>query len=182
MAKATEFKKTALVIGILSAYEEKHDELIRLLTEHFGNILAESEVMDFPYTDYYDEEMSGHPVRYLLLFSSLVNPERLSEIKLLTNKLEERFAGENGRRINIDPGVLSLANFILATCKDRSHRIPLSSGVYGEVTLIYQNKDFQSLPWTYSDYNSAEVKAVLRNFREKFKILSRRECQDGKTR
>lgn len=169
MAIAKDFEKCALVMGILSTLEQEHDRLINLLEESFGPVLEVSDIMDFPYTDYYDSEMSGHPVRYLILFRNLINPQDLAAIKIKTNMLEREFANSNGRRINIDPGILSLDNFILATCKDRSHRIPLQDGVYGEVTLIYQDKDFQRLPWTYADYSADNVKAVLRHFRDMYK-------------
>lgn len=169
MAQAKDFKNTALVIGILSTLEEERDILIEKLTEQFGPIEQISPTLPFPYTDYYDKEMSGHPVRYLILFKNLVNPQNLAEIKTKTNEIEHFFENQAGRRINIDPGILSLANFILATCKDRSHRVPLSMGIYAEVTLIYQDHDFQRLPWTYADYSSDEVKAVLRDFRTAYK-------------
>lgn len=169
MAIANDFEKTALIIGILSTFEEKRTELFKLLEENFGPILAVSETKDFPYTDYYDKEMSGHPVRYILMFKNLIDPQQLADIKLRTNELEKTFANEAGRRINIDPGLLSLHSLILATCKNRSHRIPLSKGVYGEVTLIYQDKDFQKLPWTYADYADEEIKKILRDFRLTYK-------------
>ncbi len=174
MAQAREFEKTALVIGILSSLEEERSRLLKLLEEEFGPIRAITPTLDFPFTDYYDTEMGGHPVRYLLLFERLIDPSTLAEIKMRTNEMEKLFSGKGtGRPINIDPGVLSLANFILATCKDRSHRIPLSLGVYGEVTLIYQNKDFQSLPWTYADYASESVKLHLRVFRDTYRNILR---------
>lgn len=173
MATACEFEKTALVIGILSSLEEKREELFSLLEENFGPVFKVSPTMDFPYTDYYDREMSGHPVRYLIMFRNLINPSELSDIKTRTNELEKIFANEAGRRINIDPGILSLHNFILATCKNRSHRIPLTKGVYGEVTLIYQDKDFQRLPWTYADYSAENIKEILKDFRLSYKTLTK---------
>ncbi len=173
MATARPFEKTALVIGILSSYEEKRKELIQRLTDEFGPVLIETPAMDFPYTDYYDKEMSGHPVRYFIMFRTLINPSELAKIKIKTNEIEHFFENSSGRRINIDPGIMSLANFILATCKDRSHRIPLSEGVYGEVTLIYQDKDYQILPWTYADYASPEVREILRSFRMSYRLLLR---------
>lgn len=179
MATAYEFEKCALVIGILSSLEERRTELLSLLEQNFGSISEVSETKDFPYTDYYDVEMSGHPVRYLILFENLVNPSQLADIKTKTNELEKIFANEAGRRINIDPGILSLHNFILATCKNRSHRIPLTKGVYGEVTLIYQDKDFQRLPWTYADYSAEEIKEILRNFRLKYKEITRKMSKDA---
>ena len=167
MATAREFQKCALVVGVLSTIEDKREEIIINLENEFGPIETTSPVLDFPYTDYYDSEMGQRPVRYLLLFENLVDPSELADIKTKTNEIEKTFADENGnRRVNLDPGTLSLANFILATCKDRSHRIPIKDGIYGETTLIYQDRDFQALPWTYADYRSDDVRTILRNFRD----------------
>ena len=170
MATAREFQKCALVVGVLSTIEDKREEIIINLENEFGPIETTSPVLDFPYTDYYDSEMGRRPVRYLLLFENLVDPSDLADIKTKTNRIEKEFADGNGnRRVNLDPGTLSLANFILATCKDRSHRIPLKDGIYGETTLIYQDHDFQALPWTYADYRSDDVRAILRNFRDTYR-------------
>ncbi|MCF0238595.1 MAG: DUF4416 family protein [Sphaerochaetaceae bacterium] len=182
MAIAREYEKWALVIGVLSTNEEKREALFSILREEYGPILITSPSMEFSFTDYYDSEMGSRPLRYFLLFSNLVDPSSLSAIKLRTNEIEAMFAESNNqdragqrRTINLDPGIMSLANFILATCKDRSHRIPLQNGIYGETTLIYQDKDFQTLPWTYADYASEEVKAILRDFRSTYKRLLKAE-------
>ena len=170
MATARDFQKCALVIGVLSTIEDKREDIIKTLEKEFGPIEAASPVLEFPYTDYYDSEMGQRPVRYLLLFENLVDPSDLADIKTKTNKMETVFADENGNRhVNLDPGTLSLANFILATCKDRSHRIPLKGGIYGETTLIYQDHDFQALPWTYADYRSDDIRAILRSFRDTYR-------------
>ena len=172
MATAREYQTCALVIGVLSTIEEKREEIISVLEKEFGPIETASPTLDFPYTDYYDDEMGKRPVRYLLLFRNLVDPSSLADFKTKTNALELQYADNNGnRRVNLDPGTLSLANFILATCKDRSHRIPLKDGIYGETTLIYQDHDFQALPWTYADYRSDEVKAILRTFRGTYRKM-----------
>ena len=176
MATARDFQKCALVIGVLSTNEDRREDIIAALETSFGPIEAESPVLEFSYTDYYDSEMGARPVRYLFLFHDLLDPSELAEIKTRTNLLEKTFADENGnRRVNLDPGTLSLANFILATCKDRAHRIPLRKGIYAETTLIYQDHDFQPLPWTYADYRSEEVRAILRGFRENYRRLLKNE-------
>ena len=176
MATARDFQKCALVIGVLSTIEDKRDDILKTLEKEFGPIEAQSPVLDFPYTDYYDIEMGGRPVRYLLLFRKLVDPGGLADIKTKTNEMEFSYADCNGnRRVNLDPGTLSAANFILATCKDRSHRIALRNGIYGETTLIYQDHDFQALPWTYADYRSEDVKAILRDFRTAYRRLLKEE-------
>ena len=94
----------------------------------------------------------------------------LTIARLLTKKNDMTERAENEL---LDQAVVSflgaLANFILATCKDRSHRIPLKDGIYGETTLIYQDHDFQALPWTYADYRSDEIRAILRSFRDTYR-------------
>ena len=171
MAEAREFQRCALIIGVLSTLESQHDRLIAVLEDNFGPVDMHSPVLDFSFTDYYDAEMGGRPVRYLLLFRNLIDPSALADIKTLTNELEKQFSLDGNRRINLDPGTLSLANLVLATCKDRSHRIALKDGIYGETTLIYQDHDFQRLPWTYADYSSDEVRSILRSFRARYREL-----------
>ena len=169
---AREFQKCALVMGILSTSEDRREEITESLKQNFGPIEQQSPVLDFPYTDYYDSEMGSRPVRYLLLFRNLVDPSNLSDIKTQTNNLEKQFADAKGnRKLNLDPGILSLSNFILATCKDRSHRIPLKDGIYAETTLIYQDHGFQTLPWTYADYRSDEIRAILKAFRDTYRTI-----------
>lgn len=172
MATAKAFTPCSLVMGVLSTAAERHSELLSVLEKDFGPVLRESAHMEFSFTDYYDSEMGARPDRFLLLFENPVDPERLADIKTRTNEIEMLFADGNGnRKINLDPGILSLSSFILATCKDRSHRIPLRNGIYAETTLIYQNRDFQRLPWTYADYSSDEVRSVLREFRSAYKEM-----------
>ena len=171
MAEAREFQRCALIIGVLSTFETQHERLISVLEDNFGPVDMHSPAIDFSFTDYYDAEMGGRPVRYLLLFRNLIDPSALADIKILTNELEKQFSLDGNRRVNLDPGTLSLANLVLATCKDRSHRIPLKDGIYGETTLIYQDHDFQRLPWTYADYSSDGVRAILRSFRTRYREL-----------
>ncbi len=176
MATAQTFEKTALVMGVLSTAEDRREELFSLLEKNFGPVKTVSPVMDFSFTDYYDSEMGSRPVRYVILFENLVDPSELADIKVRTNELETLFsdvepASGQGRHVNLDPGLLSLSNFILATCKNRSHRIALKDGIYAEVTLIYQNRDFQALPWTYADWASDELRAVLRSFRTELRAM-----------
>ena len=67
--------------------------------------------------------------------------------------------------MNIDPGYLTAARVVLASTKDFAHRLYLGKGIYGEVTLLYQKKDFQALPWTYPDYRSEAYRQFFRELR-----------------
>ena len=60
------------------------------------------------------------------------------------------------------------ANIVLATTKNRSHRIAIGRNLYAEVTLIYQNHGYKALPWTYADYRSDEVQRILLGFRNEY--------------
>jgi hypothetical protein len=61
-------------------------------------------------------------------------------------------SGSGNRPVNLDPGLLTLEALNLATTKPHYHRLYLSKGVFGELTLIYRQGGFEPLPWTYPDY------------------------------
>ena len=173
MAQAKQFEKNALVMGVLSTLEEEKQDLFKRLEKLFGPIEKVTVSMPFSFTDYYNAEMNGEPARYFILFKRQVTPSNLATIKLKTNRLEKRYAKNGNRRINLDPGLLSLSSLILASCKNRSHRIALAKGVYAELTLIYKDKQFNNLPWTYADYASKPVQDILVDFRKIMKENSR---------
>jgi hypothetical protein len=57
---------------------------------------------------------------------------------------------------------------VLATFKNFSHRIYLGEGVYGDLTLMYRDKNFRALDWTFPDYNSQEMLNVLHVIRDRY--------------
>ncbi len=99
------------------------------------------------------------------------DPGRLAEIKRLTGLLEAEFAapGLPPRPVNIDPGFVDEARLVLATAKDRGHRLYLGQGVYAEVTLSFSGGQFTPLPWTYPDYASAEYREFFAGVRERLR-------------
>lgn len=124
-----------------------------------------SPVLPFEYTDYYCEEMGKPLWRCFFAFAELVPPDRLAEIKLLTNRIEAGFSTDRRRNVNLDPGLISLDRLVLASTKDNGRRIPLAKGIYGEVTLVYIDKAFRPLEWTYPDYRSDEYRFLLGSIR-----------------
>lgn len=168
MGEVRNFVPSRLVMGVLSSDEGAHPELFTLLEEQFGPILEMSEAAPFTFTDYYDQEMGSQPQRFFLVFEDLYEPSLLAEAKVITNALERRFSKEGQRFINLDPGLLSAANLILATTKNRPHRIPLSKGIYAEVTLYYEKAQFNALPWTYADYRSEAFRLLFKRYRSEY--------------
>ena len=137
------------------------------LVERFGPVDARSGLVPFAWTGYYEKEMGGPLLRQWISFAAPVPRGILAEAKLLTNAIEARLAGPDGRRtVNIDPGLITLENLVLASGKNFTHRIYLDCGIFAEVTLIYQNRRFNPLPWTYPDYADPEAVAFFTRLRQ----------------
>jgi hypothetical protein len=66
-------------------------------------------------------------------------------------------ASEVSRPLNLDPGYITQAKLVLATTKDRDHRVYLRDGIFGEITLTYTAKRWIHHRWTYPDYRTASV-------------------------
>lgn len=145
----------------------------------FGNIDYISKRFPFNFTDYYTAEMGPHLFRHFITFERLISMPELPDIKQMTNRLEEKYAAPEGnRRVNIDPGYLCLEHIILATTKGYAHRSYLRDGIYADLTLVYRNKSFQPLEWTYPDYRQAEVIELFNQFRREYmEDLKRRQHQ-----
>jgi len=127
--------------------------IVNELNEGLGEVVLKSDTVPFTHTTYYDKEMGSGLLRQWWAFGNLVLPDILVKLKLRTNEIEQRFLNdEGGRRVNIDPGLLSLSNLVLASTKNYAHRIYLGQGIYGEVTLQYKGHHFVPLEWTYPDY------------------------------
>lgn len=152
-------------MGILISAPDRREELLAALGESWGPRDFLSAPIPFTFTGYYDREMGGPIERIFVSFRDLVDPALLADIKLRTNALEEGFREGGGRRVNLDPGLMALSRFTLATTKENAHRIPLSNGMYAEITLLYGKDGFRPLEWTYPDYRSAGYLAVLNKIR-----------------
>jgi hypothetical protein len=144
-----------LVVGLLSSDRALLAQAESALAEGFGTVSAKSQELPFTFTDYYEKEMGPNLIRQWVAFHDLVEAEQIVDFKKTTGSLEKRFLGPNGkRRVNIDPGLLSLHNLVLASTKGFAHRIYLRSGIYADLALIFQSGKFQPLPWTYPDYQT----------------------------
>jgi hypothetical protein len=157
-----------LIVSLFSGERDALDRAAFALSERYGRIDFISAPMPFAYTDYYTEEFGTSLIRRLITFERLIRPDSLADIKLSTNLLEERLAMGGRRKVNIDPGYLARAHLILATGKGYSHRPYLRKGIYADLTLMYKNKAFQSLPWTYPDYAGREMLGLLTRIRERY--------------
>jgi len=79
----------------------------------------------------------------------------------LENDLASRGWFSEARPLNLDPGLLQLGKFSLASTKDQAHRTYIGSNVYAENTLRFEAGQFVPWPWTYADYRESFVQAFL---------------------
>lgn len=159
-------KKVKLFCGILYSDINIFSKAKEILENEFSEIDFISEPIPFSYSSYYQDEMGNNIYRLYLSFKKLIYPYRLSDIKKITNSIEDKLKIENRRKVNIDPGYISMSNLVLATTKNYSHRIALSAEIYGEVTLIYKNNRFIPLEWTYPDYKDPQNIIVFDKIRK----------------
>ena len=169
MGKIVRPQPVKLIFSIFTNNKENFDKAVELCEKQFGNIEEISERFIFNHTDYYEKEMGKNLFRKFLIFEKLIDREGIAKVKVKTNEIEEKFLIDDNRSVNIDPGYITLENFILFTTKNYTHRIYLESGIFADLTLIFHNKSFQSLPWTYPDYASDEIKNYLLKVREIYK-------------
>lgn len=175
MGKIIEPHPVKLFIGMLSQDISLLELLTGSLQKIFGPSDLESHVLPWGHTRYYEKEMGESLKRKFIFFERLINPWAIADIKLKTIGLENRHLNETGgRKINLDPGYLDAAKIVLASTKDFSHRIYLDKGIYGEVTLVYSGKDYQTLPYTFPDYRTREYWDIFKSARELFKEGTRK--------
>lgn len=170
MSIPREPEQAKLILGLLYRDRTVRDEALGPLFQQFGPPDFLTEPQNFIYTEYYDEEMGSGILRQVCSLLQLVRPDSLPDIKLFTNRLETQFSLDGKRQINIDPGILSEERLILATGKNYSHRVYLRSGIYADLTLVYQKGAYQSLPWTYPDYQEPVLLHFLGVLRQKLWI------------
>lgn len=157
-----------LVIGLLVNDKQLMPSVAAKLENTFGAMDMISAWMDFDFTEYYAKEMGKALYRRVMAFEGLIRQKDLADIKLATNDLEQLFADGDRRCVNIDPGYLLYERFVLATGKNYAHRIYIGRRIYADLTLIFQQGTYQSLPWTYPDYADPRMIRFLKQVREKF--------------
>jgi hypothetical protein len=182
MGKVKEPKEAKLFMSLIVSEDEVLQRGVKDLCSAFGEADFMSEKLPFHFTDYYTKEMGGNLFRRFITFKDLISIPLLPDIKQETNHIEVKYADPVGnRQVNIDPGYIRLEHVILATTKGYTHRPYLRDGIYADLTLIYRNKSFQPLEWTYPDYRQEEIIALFNQFRKKYVEDLKRELSKNTT-
>ena len=171
MAEIRPHSPVLLLLGAFSRYPAALDWARQQASAVWGPVALASAVFPFADTAFYEASMGPGLQKVFWAFENLVAPELLVEAKCLTNGWEARYrtlsGGPEPRPLNLDPGYLTEAKLVLATTKDRDHRLYLGRGIFAEVTLYYQRTaGWQAREWTYPDYRSAAYQAFLQQCRD----------------
>ena len=177
--------KTLLVVAAFSRHSSALDWARARLENSYGPIALVSPDFPFTQTTYYEPTMGQDLVKRFLVFDAFVSPDCLPDVKNFTIGIENELAATGqypeSRPLNLDPGLLQLGKFLLATTKDQSHRIYLRDNIFAEVTLRYQRDGFNPWPWTYADYQEPSVRGFLNEARALLhaKIQADRRSESG---
>lgn len=183
MGRPRPAQPVTLVAGLLSGDADLLRRCRQKLIQRYGPAELESDIWPFDQTDYYRAEMGPDLQRQFLAFARPIRAKDLPAIKLDTNRLEQEIAADCAmlfdvpRPVNVDPGYVDLGKLVLATTKDRSHRVYLDQGIYAEVTLQFSDGAWQPWPWTYPDYRKPEYHAFFTSVRER--LRARRHAATG---
>ena len=139
------------------------------LTSVFGTIDLRSEILPWAASRYYEKEMGSGLLRRFVSFEPLAVPEKLPDVKLATQEIEERYCNsadvKSGRKVNLDPGYVESGKVVLASTKNANHRVYLRGGIFAEVALEFYNGGFHGCQHTYPDYLWVQTVAFLTSVR-----------------
>ncbi|MEW6161943.1 MAG: DUF4416 family protein [Nitrospirota bacterium] len=152
MGKIKTSEPALLFVGTLYCNADIFDYSKEILEKNSGDILLVSPSLPWDYSTYYKDKIGWPLFRQFIFFKNFIDPEKLADIKLKTNEIEAALSSEGKRRINLDPGYLTLSKVVLASTKNYAHRIYLGKGIYGEITLIYRDGKYHPHLYTYRDY------------------------------
>lgn len=164
-----------LIVGVLLKDRGLFPDIASELEAAFGAFDVVSPWMAFDYTSYYEKEMGAPLWRRMLAFRTLIEQDRLADVKLAADAMEQTRSAGGRREANLDPGYLLLERLVLATGKNYSHRIYIGRGIYADLTLIYQRGAYRALPWTYPDYAGEPLRRFLVVVRRKYAVDIRGE-------
>jgi len=155
-----------LVVSAIFREERFLEAAVPRISEIVGEVRFAGQVFPFDHTEYYLEEMGKPLFRRFLVASAPVSRDSLPGIKIGLEGIESGLSEGGCRTVNLDPGLVTPENFILATGKNFTHRIYLRDGVFAELTLEFRKGQYRSFPWTYADYASEEIRSLLQALRK----------------
>jgi hypothetical protein len=150
------YHKAVRFLAVFSRHQSHLDWCWERVRQVWGELISISAPFAFAESEYYRPTMGGQLVKQFAVLDRSYDPAMLATDKLLTNRWEEEvklaLVADEPRPLNIDPGYMTLTKLVLASTKNREHRVYLRDSVYAEVTLGFRDQRWQPMPWTYPDY------------------------------
>ncbi len=159
---------TKIFFGLIYREPEQYEKMIENIIS-IAPVDVESIEIPFDFTDYYKKELGSNLIRKWISIDKKIPENELVHLKQTSIEWEKNLSKDKKRKVNCDPGGISLSRVILVTTKNYSHRIYMGNGIYSEITLIFKNKNFTPLEWTYPDYRSDTFLQFALKCREKLK-------------
>lgn len=177
MAKTRLVESVIRFVSIISKDTDVSDWAIARIVQHWGDVVEVSATVPFEAGGYYEAEMGTGLKKLMVAAERPCDPCGLADWKLQTNEWERlaatTFRGKQARPLNLDPGYISQAKLVLATVKDRDHRIYLRDGIFAEITLSFIGGRWIAHRWTYPDYRIEEVASFATSCRDRLRDFLR---------
>jgi len=163
MAAAKEYPLVIAFCAIMFCDKDLCKKALELLENELGEAAKISDEVDFSEkTDYYENETGKNIKKIYIVFKEPIKRELLSDLKLKTNAIEQTFAKNGKRQINLDPGYVTKDKLVLASAKDYFHRIAIGGGIFAETTIHFSANDkIRRFSWTYEDYLTPQARDLL---------------------
>ena len=146
------------------------------LERRFGRVEFETSGIPCSNAKRYREEMGDNLHRRFFSFERTVNRAALAELKSACMKIEPRYADQVHdflfRTVNIDPGILTPENLVMASHVQYNHRVYMGNKVFAELALVWAKGKFMRLPWTNRDFCHDEAVDFFERIRNGFEVVS----------
>jgi hypothetical protein len=157
------------VVGAIFGDESIAGRAIECLEEDLGEVDYVSPVFVFDATNYYCDEMGSPLYRKFYAFKRLASPGDLARVKVMASRIEEQFARQGRRQVNLDPGYVDIGKYVLASFKYKVDKVYLDRGVYADPTLYYENRTFLAYPWSFPDMKCGVYSDTFLHIRKLYK-------------
>lgn len=173
MSKPRLIEPVVRFCAVISRHADARQWAEQRLREHWGDAAEFSTPTAFTAGGFYESEMGTGLSKVLVACQEFSDPSGLADWKLLTNQWENEYSQlgnhAESRPLNLDPGYITQSKLVLATIKDRDHRLYMHDGIFAEVTLNYMGGKWIHHRWSYPDYRTPEVAEFAMACRERLR-------------
>lgn len=164
-----------MIVSVIYSHIDGVADALIQLERHFGRVRCETIDIPCTSTDRYSEEMGSSLHRRFFSFEKRADRDRLPEIKLCCHKIEKELGDRVNdftfRTVNLDPGIMTADNLVMASHREYNHRIYLTRGVFAELALVWARGQFVRLPWTPADFYHDEAVEFFHRVRQSFDCI-----------